>query len=108
MLHERTRRLAEQHLTAVGRGADPGASMHVEADVPFDAPPAFAGVQPHPDPHRDPVRPLGTGESPLSRRRRAGGARRAREDHEQCVAGGVHLDAPLIDSAAARIRLRCR
>ena len=63
MLHERTRCLAKQHLTAVGRGADSGAPMHVQADVPFDATSAFAGMQPHPDPQRDPVRPLGTSET---------------------------------------------
>ncbi len=95
-LDQRTGRLAEQHLTPMCGGGDPGATMDIDADVPLDAPATLARVQPHADPNRLTIRPVRSGQGSLRRRGSAGGAGRAREDHEQSVSGGVDLDAPLV------------
>ena len=61
---ERTGRLAEQHLTSMRGGTDPGAPMDIDTDVPLDAPATLARVQPHTDPN-----PVASGQSASARAR---------------------------------------
>jgi hypothetical protein len=85
-VHERMRRLREQHLAAVADRRDAGALVHVQTDIAGLGQPRLSRVQPHPNPYR-PIgqRPLALGSSGDS-------VRRTGEGDEECVTLRVDLD----------------
>ena len=89
-VHERTGRLREEHLAAVADGGDPGALVHVEADVSLLGQARLARVQPHPHANR-PV-----GKYALAIRSSGDRVRRAGEGDEERVTLRVDLDAVVI------------
>ena len=64
-------RLADDHLPAVRRRADPRGAVHVHPDIVPAHHPRLARVQPHPDPQRHSARPRARGQRPLRGDRRA-------------------------------------
>ena len=91
----------DDHLAAVGRPGDPGRPVDVDADVVVPAQHPLAGVQAHPHPHREPLRPGVGGQAPLGRHRGPDRRHRAREGGEERVALGADLDpVPVPDGPA--------
>jgi hypothetical protein len=96
----------DDHLAAVGRPGDPGRPVHVDADVVVPAQHPLAGVQAHPHPHREPLRPPVGGQAPLGRHRGPDRRPRAGEDGEERVALGADLDPlPVPDGPAQEGRV---
>jgi hypothetical protein len=83
----------EEHLAAVTGVSDSRGLVHREADVAVAAEARLAGVDAHPHPHRDSLRPVVTGERKLPSARCGGGRSRAAEDGEERVPLGLDLDA---------------
>ena len=84
-------RVRQQHLAAVRGCGDAGAAVQADPVVPLVSDQRLAGVEPHPDPALDTVRPLLGGERALGADRRLDGVLGAGEREEERVALVVHL-----------------
>ena len=98
---ERARRVREQHVAAVPRGAEPGGADDVEAEVPLAADRRLAGVQPHPHEDGAAVRPVVRGVGALHLDGRLDRVAGAREGEEERVALRVDLDAAALGERVA-------
>ena len=94
-VHERARRLRQEHLPAVADGGDPRAPVYVEPDVTLLGQPRLAGVQPHP--HAD--RPVG--QRALAVSGGGDGVRGAGEGDEERVTLCIDLDARMVGERGA-------
>ena len=90
---ERTRRLREEDVAALGRGADASGAHDVEAEVPLAAERRLARVEPHAHAHGRVVRPDGRRVGTLRFHRGLDRVACPREREEERVALRVDLDA---------------
>ena len=90
---QRAGRLGQEDLTAVADRADPRRSHDVEADVALLVERGLARVEPDPHSNGRVVRPRLDGMRALSLDGRGHGVTGSREDEEERVSLGVHLDA---------------
>jgi hypothetical protein len=90
-LHQDPGGAGDDHLAAGGRSGDPGRPVHVDAAAVVPAQGPLAGVQAHPDPHREPGRPPRPGPPPP-----------AGEGGEERVALGAHLDPVAVPDRLAQ------
>ena len=84
-------RLGEQHLAAVAGRAEAGGAVDIQADVAAGAEARLAGVQAHPHPDRDTLRPGILGQRSLRCHRGRDGVGGTGEDDEEAVALGIDL-----------------
>jgi hypothetical protein len=99
-LHQHPGGVGDDDLAGGGRGGDPGGPVHVDAAVVVPAKGALAGVQAHPDPHREPGRPAVAGQAALGVHRGPDRPHRAGEGGEERVALGADLDPAVPDRPA--------
>jgi hypothetical protein len=83
----------DEYLLAVGERRDPRRAMHPEADVVVRGDDGLARVQTHPDLDRGAIRPGFLRQRALACHHRGDRIARAREHHEERVAGGPDLAA---------------
>jgi hypothetical protein len=86
--------LRADDLAAVSDSHQPGGPVHLRTEIVPVALVGLAGMQPHPHPQRDPVRPVLDGQAPLGRQRRRYSLPGAGERRPEAVpAGGEHEPA---------------
>ena len=103
-LHQDPGGVGDDHLAAGGRPGDPGRPVHVDAAVVVPAQGPLAGVQAHPDPHREPGRPPVAGQAPLGGHRGPDRRHRAGERREEGIAFGADLDPVAVPDRLAQDR----
>ena len=104
VLDELARRVRQQHLSAVPRGADPCSAVDAHADVPLAADERLARVDPDPHAKRGAVRPGLGGERPLCGHGGRDRVARACEGDEERVTLRVDLvPVELLDRRAKQL-----
>ncbi len=98
---ERARRVREQDVAALPRGAEPRRADDVETEVALAADGRLAGVQPHPDEDGAALRPVVSGVGALHLHRGLDRVAGAREGEEERVPLRVDLDAAALGERVA-------
>ena len=90
------RRLRQHDLGAVRDRRDPGRPVYVQPHIPVLVPDRLTGMQPHPHPHRNPVRPVMAAQGTLGGNAAADRVNGRAEHNEEAVSLGAHLLAATV------------